>query len=81
MTVLGRWQVIETLGYNLIGPGAYILFAEEGGEFAFDYLTGSIHGACHGDDVEFDWDGNDESQTASPRTRLGRTPDRWLSRR
>lgn len=30
---------------------AYILFDEAGGEFAFDSLTGSIHGACDGDAV------------------------------
>jgi hypothetical protein len=38
----------------MAGPGAYMLFGKEGGEFAFDCLTGSIHGACHGADVEFD---------------------------
>jgi hypothetical protein len=36
-----------------------------GGEFALDCLTGSIHGACHGDAVEFGWDGNDEMEQAS----------------
>ena len=41
-------------------PGSYILFDEDGGEFALDCLTGSIHGACDGDAVEFTWDGNDE---------------------
>jgi hypothetical protein len=30
------------------------LFDEDGGEFAFDCLTGSIHVACDGDAVEFD---------------------------
>ena len=38
----------------MAGPGAYMLFGKEGGEFAFDCLTGSIYGACHGADVEFD---------------------------
>lgn len=38
-----------------------------GGEFAFDCLTGSIHGACEGDSVEFEWDGNDEMEQASGR--------------
>ncbi len=65
MSVLGRWRDIETPGYDMVGPDAYILFGEEGGEFAFDCLTGSIHGACHGDDVEFDWVGNDEGEPAS----------------
>lgn len=44
---------------------AYILFDEAGGEFAFDCLTGSIHGACRGDAVEFDWQGNDEMEPAN----------------
>ncbi|WGS22557.1 MULTISPECIES: hypothetical protein [unclassified Bradyrhizobium] len=44
--------------------GAYILFDKDGGEFAFDCLTGSIHGACHGDAVEFGWQGNDEMEPA-----------------
>lgn len=61
MSVLGRWLIIETPGHDMAGPDAYILFSEEGGEFAFGCLTGSIHG----DDVEFDWDGNDESEPAS----------------
>jgi hypothetical protein len=65
MSMLGRWRVVETPGWNMAGPGAYMLFGEDGGEFAFDCLTGSIHGPCHGDDVEFDWDGNDESEEAS----------------
>jgi hypothetical protein len=40
--------------------GAYILFDEDGGEFAFDCLTGSLHGLCDGDAVQFGWQGNDE---------------------
>jgi hypothetical protein len=35
-----------------------------GGEFAFDCLTGFIHGACHGETVEFGWQGNDEMEPA-----------------
>lgn len=62
MSMLGRWRVVETPGWDMAGPGAYMLFGEEGGEFALDCLTGSIHGTCHGDDVEFDWHGNDESE-------------------
>ena len=46
-------------------PGSYILFDEEGGEFALDCLTGSIHGSSDGNAVEFTWDGNDEMDKAS----------------
>ena len=63
----------------MAGPGAYIVFGQDGGEFAFDCLTGSIHGACHGDAVEFTWDGNDEMD--GQRQRLGRAASRRLSRR
>jgi len=62
MSIRGRWRVIETPGYDMAVKGAYILFDEDGGEFAFDCLTGSIHGACNGDVVEFDWQGNDEME-------------------
>lgn len=65
MSVQGRWRVVETPGWDMAGPGAYILFDQESGEFAFDCLTGSMHGACHGDTVEFDRDGNDEMEEAS----------------
>jgi hypothetical protein len=64
MSVQGQWQVVETPGYDMAAPGAYILFGQDGGEFAFDCLTGSIHGACDGDAVEFDWDGSDEMEEA-----------------
>jgi hypothetical protein len=65
MSVRGRWHVIETPGYDMAAPGAYILFDRDGGEFAFDCLTGSILGACNGDVVEFSWNGNDEMEPAS----------------
>jgi hypothetical protein len=65
MSVRGRWRVVETPGYDMAVPGAYILFDQDGGEFSFDCLTGSIHGACEGDAVEFTWDGNDEMDEAS----------------
>ena len=42
-----------------------LLFEQDGGEFAFDCLTGSIHGACDGNAVEFTWDGNDEMEEAN----------------
>jgi hypothetical protein len=45
--------------------GAYILFGEVGREFAFDCLTGSIHGSCDADAVQFSWEGNDELEPAN----------------
>jgi hypothetical protein len=65
MSVLGKWRVVETPEYDMAGPGSFILFDEDGGEFALDCLTGSIHGRCEGDAVEFTWDGNDEMDEAS----------------
>jgi hypothetical protein len=63
MSVRGKWRIVETPGYDMAVPGAYILL-EDGGEFAFDFLTGSIHGACEGEAVEFSWEGNDEMEPA-----------------
>jgi hypothetical protein len=65
MSVQGKWRVVETPDHDMAGPGAYILFGKTGGEFAFDCLTGSIHGACDGNAVEFSWTGNDEMEPAS----------------
>ena len=65
MTIRGKWRVVETPGYDMAVAGAYILFDDDGGEFAFDCLTGSIRGACEGDTVEFDWQGNDEMESAN----------------
>jgi hypothetical protein len=62
MSVRGKWRVVETPEYDMAGPGSYILFAEDGGEFALDCLTGSIHGRCDGDAVAFTWDGSDEME-------------------
>jgi hypothetical protein len=59
MSIRGRWQVVETLGYTIWPSSASV------GEFAFDCLIGSIHGACHGDAVEFGWQGNDEIEPAN----------------
>ena len=42
MSVRGKWRVVETPDFDMAGPGSYILFAEDGGEFALDCLTGSI---------------------------------------
>lgn len=65
MSVQGRWRIVETPGYDMAVPAAYILFDQDGGAFAFDCLTGSIHGACEGNAVEFSWAGNDEMEPAS----------------
>ena len=62
MSIRGRWRIVETPGYDMAVAGAYIQFNEDGGEFAFDCLTGSIHAACDGDAVEFSWQGNDEME-------------------
>lgn len=65
MSVRGRWRVVGTPDYDMAGPDSYILFTANGGEFALDYLTGSIHGRCEGDAVEFTWDGSDEMEPAT----------------
>jgi len=65
MSVRGKWRVVETPDYDMAGPGSYILFAVDGGEFALVCLTGSIHGRCEGDAVAFTWNGNDESEPAT----------------
>jgi hypothetical protein len=65
VSVKGKWRVVEIPDYDMAVSGAYILFGKRDGEFAFDCLTGSIHGACDGDAVEFTWQGNDEMEAAS----------------
>ena len=65
MTLKGKWLVVETPGYDMAGPGSSILFDRDGGEFVLDCLTGSIHGACEGEAVEFEWSGSDEMDEAS----------------
>ena len=65
MSIRGRWRVVETPSYDMAMTGAYILFDEDGGEFVIDCLAGSIHGACDGDAVDFDWQGNDEMEPAN----------------
>jgi hypothetical protein len=65
MSVQGKWRVVETPDHDMAGPGSYILFAEAGGEFALDCLTGSIYGGCHGNVAEFTWDGSDEMDPAA----------------
>ena len=55
--------------------GAYILFTNQGGEFALDCLTGAIHGRCEGDAVEFTWDGSDEMEPARGRGWAEELPD------
>ena len=69
MTVQGKWRIIEMPDYDddfpdMVEP-AYILFSTTGGEFAFGCVTGTIHGSCVGDAVEFNWQGNDEMDHAS----------------
>jgi hypothetical protein len=51
--------------HDIAVAGSFILFDEDGGEFAFDCLTGCIHGACDGDAVQFGWQGNDEMEPAN----------------
>lgn len=65
MSMQGKWRVVETLDHDMAGRGSYILFTEEGGEFALDCLTGSIYGRCEGNAVEFTWDRNDEAEPAT----------------
>ncbi len=65
MSVRGKWHVVQTPEYDMAGPNSYILFAKGGGEFALDCLTGSIHGRCEGDAVEFTWDGSNEMELAT----------------
>lgn len=65
MSVQGKWHVIKTPGYGMAGPNSYIVFDKNGGEFAFDCLTGAIHGTCEGEAVEFEWSGNDERDQAA----------------
>ena len=65
MSLKGRWRVIDTPGYDMATPDSHVLFDEDGGEFALDCLTGSIHGSCEGAAVEFEWEGNDEMDEAS----------------
>lgn len=65
MSVRGKWRVVETPEHDMAGAGSYILFDANGGAFVLDCLTGSIHGRCEGDAVEFTWDGNDEMDEAS----------------
>jgi hypothetical protein len=65
MSVQGKWRVVQTPEYDTARPNSYILFAKDGGEFALDWLTGSIHGCCEGDAVEFTWDGSDEMEPAT----------------
>jgi hypothetical protein len=64
MSVQGKWRIVETPDYDM-GQPAYIVFAMAGGEFAMGCLTGSIHGVCDGDAVEFTWQGNNEMEPAS----------------
>lgn len=64
MSIRERRKIVETPGYDMAFAGAYILIDEDGGEFALDCLTGSIHGACHDDTIDFGWKGDDEMKPA-----------------
>lgn len=48
MSVQGRWRVVEIPGYDRIGPGASILFGEEGGEFDWDGNAEMEQASGHG---------------------------------
>jgi len=65
MSVRGQWRVVETPGYDMAGARSYMVFDKAGSEFALDCLTGSIHGSCEGNSVEFNWTGSDEMEPAS----------------
>jgi hypothetical protein len=65
MSVRGKWRVTQTPDHDMAGPSSYIQFNKDGGEFALDCLTGSIHGRCEGDAVEFTWSGSDEMDPAN----------------
>ena len=65
MSVRGKWRVVQTPEYDMARPNSHILFAKDGGEFALDCLTGSIHERCEGDAVEFTWDESDEMERAT----------------
>jgi hypothetical protein len=80
MSMRGKWRVVETPEYDMAGAGSYILFDEDGGEFALDCLTGSFQGRCDGDAVEFTWEGNDEMEEANGHG-WGRAAARRLPRR
>jgi hypothetical protein len=64
MSIRGKWRVVDTPGYDLALSGSYVFFGETNGEFVFDCLTGSIHGICEGDAIEFSWQGNNEMDPA-----------------
>ena len=55
MSVRGKWRVVETPDHDMAWSNSYILFTNEGGEFALDCLTGAVHGRCEGGAVEFTW--------------------------
>ena len=65
MSIQGRWRIVTTPGYDMALAGAHILFDEDGGAFSIDCLTGSIHGVCDSNAVEFDWQGNNEMDLAA----------------
>lgn len=65
MTVRGKWRITKTPGYDMAPPNSYILFNEDGGEFALDCLAGSIYGSSNTTAIEFEWHGNNEMDEAA----------------
>jgi len=65
MSIQGIWRIVATPGYDMALAGAHIQFDSEGGSFVIDCLTGAIHGTCEGDAVDFEWQGNDEMESAN----------------
>lgn len=63
----------------MAGPGSYILFDKDGGEFALDCLTGSFRSACTSDAIAFDWSGNDEMDEACGEGWAEIRPDGFLN--
>jgi hypothetical protein len=69
VSVQGKWRIVQMPDYvddfpDMAEP-AYILFSQDGGEFAFGCVTGAIHGVLSGNACEFRWSGNDEMDEAS----------------
>jgi hypothetical protein len=52
MSIRGRWRVVETPGYDMAVAGAYILFDERGGEFAFLICVQSCLRDYHGQGLD-----------------------------
>jgi hypothetical protein len=79
----GKWRIVKMPGYtpgysDMVEP-AYILFdGKGGGEFAFGYVTGAIHGAGNTKNAAFSWAGNDEMDEACGSGWAELQPNGWL---